>query len=211
MTARGEIAAVSGIDLEVPQGEFTAIIGRSGSGKSSLMAMIGGLSRPTEGTLFIDGVDIWTLSSDHFAQFRCQKIGYVFQFASLLTNLRVIDNVALPAMLGGHAGKQAAYVRAAELASQLGLADCLDAYPMEISAGEQRRVAIARALINSPTLLLADEPTSDLDQQTEDEIMDRLRHLNRTQNTTLIMVTHNLRLAQQADRALHLANGRLVS
>lgn len=210
-TERGEIEAVRGIDLEIPQGVYAAIVGRSGSGKSSLMAMIGGLSRPTRGKVHLEGTDIWALSEPRLAAFRNHRIGFVFQFASLLPSLRIIDNVALPALLGRRQEATAAYGAAAGLLEQLGLADYADAYPPEISAGEQRRAVIARALINEPALLLADEPTSDLDEQTEIELMDRLRDLNRARGMTLVTVTHNLHLAEQADRVLHIADGRLVS
>ena len=210
-TERGEIDAVKDINLEVPRGQFAAIVGRSGSGKSSLMAMIGGLSRPTRGAVRVEDTDIWALPDDRLAQFRNREIGFVFQFASLLPTLRIIDNVALPALLGRPRETKVAYRTAAELLGQLGLSEYVDAYPSEISSGEQRRAVIARALINAPSLLLADEPTSDLDEPTEIEIMDQLRELNRDHGMTLIMVTHNLRLAEQSDRVLHIANGSLVS
>jgi ABC-type lipoprotein export system ATPase subunit len=210
-TERGEIAAVRGIDLEIPQGVYAAVVGRSGSGKSSLMAMIGGLSRPTRGKVHLAGTDIWALPERRLAEFRNRRIGFVFQFASLLPSLRIIDNVALPALLGRRAEAGAAYGTAAALLDQLGLADYAEAYPPEISAGEQRRAVIARALVNEPALLLADEPTSDLDEQTEIELMDRLRDLNRVRGMTLVTVTHNLHLAGQADRVLHIADGRLAA
>jgi ABC-type lipoprotein export system ATPase subunit len=210
-TERGAVDAVRAIDLEVPRGEFVAIVGRSGSGKSSLMAMIGGLSRPSRGTIWVQGVDIWALPDDRLAQLRSREIGFVFQFASLLPTLRLIDNVALPALLGRPRETQAAYRAAAQLLDQVGLAEYADAYPMEVSSGEQRRAVLARALINAPSLLLADEPTSDLDEQTERAIMDWLKALNRSGQLTLIMVTHNLRLTAEADRTLHIANGSLGS
>jgi ABC-type lipoprotein export system ATPase subunit len=210
-TERGPVVAVRGIDLNIARGEFAAIVGRSGSGKSSLMAMIGGLSRPSDGTVRIDDVDIWSLADDDLTEFRSRRIGFVFQFASLLPTLRIIDNVALPALLGRRTDADAAYGRAADLLARLGLAAQLDAYPAELSSGQQRRAAIARALINEPSLLLADEPTSDLDGQTEAEIMAEFRDLNRDTRMTFIMVTHNLRLAEQADRVLHIADGALVS
>jgi ABC-type lipoprotein export system ATPase subunit len=210
-TGRGAVEAVKAIDMDVPRGQFAAIIGRSGSGKSSLMAMIGGLSRPTHGVILVEDTDIWALPDDGLTEFRNRRIGFVFQFASLLPTLRVIDNVVLPALLGRRRDSKIAYKAAAELLDQMGLAEHVDAYPTEISAGEQRRAVIARALINTPSLLLADEPTSDLDEQTEVEIMDRLRELNRDRGMTLIMVTHNLRLAEQASRVLHISDGGLVS
>jgi ABC-type lipoprotein export system ATPase subunit len=209
-TERGNVIAVAGLDLEVETGRFAAIVGRSGSGKSSLMAMIGGLSRPSHGTVMVDGIDIWALSDDALAAFRNGRIGFVFQFASLLPTLRLIDNVALPAMLGGPPAAEAVYAKAGSLLARMGLRDYLDAYPSEVSAGEQRRAAIARALINDPTLVLADEPTSDLDEQTEIEIMDELMAVNREFGTTLLLVTHNLALAEQAEQIVHISNGAVV-
>lgn len=210
-TERGLVTAVAGIDLDVAAGRFVAIIGRSGSGKSTLMAMIGGLSRPSAGSVTVDDTDIWGLSDNALATFRNEKVGYVFQFASLLPTLRLIDNVALPAMLGRRQGASGTYARAAGLLERLGLGAYLDAYPAEISAGEQRRAVIARALINDPAILLADEPTSDLDEQTEIEIMDVLLAVNREVGTTLVLVTHNLALAGQAQQIVHIANGALMA
>ena len=210
-TERGLVTAVAGIDLDVAAGRFAAIIGRSGSGKSTLMAMIGGLSRPSAGSVTVDDTDIWALSDNALATFRNEKVGYVFQFASLLPTLRLIDNVALPAWVGRRLGASGTYARAAGLLERLGLGAYLDAYPAEISAGEQRRAAIARALINDPAILLADEPTSDLDEQTEIEIMDVLLAVNREVGTTLVLVTHNLALAGQAQQIVHIANGALVA
>jgi len=210
-TERGVVSAVAGVDLEVPAGRFVAIIGRSGSGKSTLMAMIGGLSRPSTGTVEVGGIDVWRLSETALAAFRNERIGYVFQFASLLPTLRLIDNVALPAMLRRRQSTAAAYAKASGLLDRMGLGGYLDAYPSEVSAGEQRRAAIARALINDPALLLADEPTSDLDEQTEIEIMDELLAVNRELGTTLVLVTHNLALAEQAEQIVHIANGAIVA
>jgi ABC-type lipoprotein export system ATPase subunit len=207
---RGNVAAVDGVTIEVQPGEFAGIIGRSGSGKSSLLAMIGGLSRPSRGAVHVEDTDIWALTDDRLADFRNRRIGFVYQFASLLPTLRIVDNVALPALLGRRQNAAAAYERAVETLDQLGLCDRVDAYPAEISAGEQRRAAIARALINAPALLLADEPTSDLDEETERQIMDGFRKLNRERGLTLIMVTHNLRLAEQTDRIIRISGGKLV-
>jgi ABC-type lipoprotein export system ATPase subunit len=208
---RGAVTAVAGIDLDVKAGRFAAIIGRSGSGKSSLMAMLGGLSRPSDGTVTVQGTDIWRLSENALAAFRNGKIGFVFQFASLLPTLRLIDNVALPALLGRRRDSADLYARASSLLARMGLRDYLDAYPSEVSAGEQRRAVIARALINDPALVLADEPTADLDEQTEIEIMDELLGVNRETGTTLILVTHNLSLAEQAQQIVHIANGTVVA
>lgn len=209
-TERGEIEAVRGIDVDVQAGEFAGIVGRSGSGKSSFLAMVGGLSRPSRGAVRIEETDIWGLDDDRLAEFRNRRIGFVYQFASLLPTLRIVDNVALPALLGGGGDAGAAYERAAEMLDQFGLNDGMEAYPGELSAGEQRRAVIARALINAPALLLADEPTSDLDEETEGQIMDAFRTLNRERGLTLVMVTHNLRLAEQTDRVIHISAGRIA-
>lgn len=208
---RGAIEAVRGIDLEVEAGEFTSIVGRSGSGKSSFLAMIGGLSRPSGGSVRIGDIDIWALSDDRLADFRNRRIGFVYQFASLLPTLRIIDNVVLPARLDPAQNIAAAFRRGRELLDQFGLSDYLDAYPSEISSGEQRRAVIARALINEPALLLADEPTSDLDEVSETQIVEWFRELNRERALTLIMVTHNLRLAEQTDRVVIISDGRLAA
>lgn len=210
LTGSGEVAAVRGVSLDIPSGQFAAIIGRSGSGKSSLMAMIGGLSRPNSGRIALHGTDIWSLNDDRLARLRNRQIGYVFQFASLLPTLRVLDNVALPAVLGRVASKSDIYDRAATLLESVGLADHFDAYPTEMSAGEVRRAVIARALINAPSVLLADEPTADLDEQTEREIMAQLLQIHRTEGATLVLVTHNLGLASQAEQVIQIADGVIV-
>jgi ABC-type lipoprotein export system ATPase subunit len=209
-TSGGSVEAISGIDLDVPMGRYVAVVGRSGSGKSSLMAMIGGLSRPDGGTVTIDGTDIWSLGDAALAAFRNQAIGYVFQFASLLPTLRALDNVALPALLWRRCDVAAARQRAARLLDSVGLGNHLDAYPSEMSAGEQRRTAVARALINAPRLLLADEPTSDLDEQSEREIMAQLLRVNREEGVTLVLVTHALALAAEADQVVQIADGTIV-
>jgi ABC-type lipoprotein export system ATPase subunit len=175
-----------------------------------LMAMIGGLSRPDTGSVSIYGTDIWSLGDGALARFRNHAIGYIFQFASLLPTLRAIDNVALPALL--HRRRDAAEIvsRAAGLLTDVGLAKHFDAYPSEMSAGEQRRTAIARALINAPRLLLADEPTSDLDEQSEREVISQLLQANRRDGVTLVLVTHNLALAAEANRVVQIADGTIV-
>jgi ABC-type lipoprotein export system ATPase subunit len=209
-TDSGSVEAVRNVELDVAAGEFTAIVGRSGSGKSSLMAMIGGLSRPDAGSIVIDGTDIWSLDDDTLARFRNEAIGYVFQFASLLPTLRAIDNVALPARLRRRTDRAGIGERAASLLTSVGLGSHFDAYPSEMSAGEQRRVAIARALINAPRLLLADEPGSDLDEQSEREVMTELLRANREGGATLLLVTHNLALAAEADRVVQMSDGAMA-
>jgi putative ABC transport system ATP-binding protein/macrolide transport system ATP-binding/permease protein/lipoprotein-releasing system ATP-binding protein len=210
-TSRGPAAAVVDLNLRVEPGEFLAVCGRSGSGKSTLLGMLGGLCRPSAGTVVLDGVDVWSQTAEALADFRSRRVGFVFQFPSLLPTLRAADNVALPALVAGTAGAASAYARAAELLGQVGLADRADAYPGELSGGEQRRVALARALINRPPLLLADEPTGDLDEDTEIAIFDLLWEFHRRRQTTLLVVTHNPDLARRADRVVYLRQGRLVA
>ena len=211
VTERGEVLAVDGIDLDVEAGRYAAIIGRSGSGKSSLMAMVGGLSRPSDGTVMIDGTDIWGLSDDKLAAFRNGRIGFVFQFASLLPTLAP-GRQRRPAGPAGQAGRRRRLWQGRRRCSPAwGWAIISTPIRRNVSAGEQRRAAIARALINDPVLLLADEPTSDLDEQTEIEIMDELLAVNRELGTTLVLVTHNLSLAEQAEQIVHIAGGTIAS
>jgi ABC-type lipoprotein export system ATPase subunit len=203
--------AVRNVSLEVAPGDFVAIVGRSGSGKSTLMAMLGALTKPTQGRLLLDGQDIWTLSERELAALRARHIGFVFQFPSLLSNLTAVDNVAVPALLGRTMPAEAAYARAYDLLARVGLADRADSYPSSMSGGEQRRVVIARALINSPPLLLADEPTSDLDEDSEIDIIDLIGELQRTEAFGFVLVTHNLALAQRAPRIYEMRQGELVA
>ncbi len=209
-TERGAIAAVDGIDLQVQPGEFLAVCGRSGSGKSTLLGMLGGLCRPSSGRVLVEGVDLWSQRPSALAEFRSRRFGFMFQFAGLLPNLRAVDNIALPALLAG-TGYDQAYGRARALLEQVGLGSRWDAYSGELSGGQQRRVALARALVNQPAVLLADEPTNDLDEQAEGEVLALLRELHRVHQTTLIVVSHDPQLAQQADRVIQLRGGQLVS
>jgi ABC-type lipoprotein export system ATPase subunit len=203
--------AVRGANLELHDGGFVSIVGRSGSGKSTLMAMLGALTPPSGGKLLLDGLDVWTLAEVELASFRCRHVGFIFQFPSLLSNLSVVDNVAVPALLGCALDAQAAYARAYHLLGRVGLADRAEAYPNHLSGGEQRRVVIARALVNSPRLLLADEPTGDLDENTETEIIDVLEELQQTESFGLALVTHNLELARRAPRIYEMRQGVLAA
>lgn len=205
------VEAVAGIDLEITKGEFVAIVGRSGSGKSSLLAMVGGLSKPSGGAVRVNNVDQWALKPDAHAAFRNKQIGFVFQFPSLLPSLRVIDNVALPALIASTMPEKHAYHRARMLLEEVGLGKKYDFYPNELSGGEQRRVAIARALVNSPQLLLADEPTADLDEETEQEILELLLSMQAAHELTLVVVTHNMDIAARADRVIRMKAGQIVS
>jgi ABC-type lipoprotein export system ATPase subunit len=203
--------AVRDASLELRPGEFISIVGRSGSGKSTLMAMLGALTEPTQGKVLLDGTDIWTLSEADLARFRSRHIGFVFQFPSLLPNLTAVDNVALPVLLGRTMPGEKAYARAYDLLARVGLTDRADAFPGSMSGGEQRRVAIARALVNSPALLLADEPTSDLDEDTEADILDLLERLQQTESFGFVLVTHNLALAERAQRGYEMRQGVLAA
>jgi ABC-type lipoprotein export system ATPase subunit len=201
--------AVDDVDLDIRGGEFVSIVGRSGSGKSTLLAMLGALTRPSAGAVTVDEVDLWSKDERQLADFRARQIGFVFQSPGLLPNLTATDNVALPALLAGTLQSEAAYGRARTLLTGVGLGDRVDAFPATLSGGEQRRVAIARALINAPRLLLADEPTGDLDEDSEAEVTDLLDRLRREQGFGLLMVTHNLELARRADRCWEMSRGRL--
>jgi ABC-type lipoprotein export system ATPase subunit len=203
--------AVRCVTLDLSPGEFISIIGRSGSGKSTLMAMFGALMRPTEGQVLLDGTDIWALPEAELAAFRSRQIGFVFQFPSLLPDLTALDNVALPALLGRTMAAEQAYARAGDLLARVGLTERAAYYPGSMSGGEQRRVAIARALINSPPLLLADEPTSDLDEDTETDIIDLLVELQRVEAFSFVLVTHNLALAKRAQRSYEMRQGALAA
>lgn len=203
--------AVSQASLDLDEGEFISIVGRSGSGKSTLLAMIGALTKPSKGQVVLDGQDLWALDENSLADIRCRRLGFIFQFSSLPSNLRAVDNVALPALLGHSMAPEDAYERAQTLLARVGLSERMSAYPGEMSGGEQRRVVIARALINSPQLLLADEPTSDLDEDTEAEIITLLEELRRETSLGMIVVTHNLDLAKRADRLFHMKRGMLCA
>jgi ABC-type lipoprotein export system ATPase subunit len=203
--------AVDGVDLTIADGEFVSIIGRSGSGKSTLLALLGALTRPSAGSVALDGVELWSMDEARRAAFRAREIGFVFQFPSLLPNLSAADNVALPALLAGTMTSAAAGDRARGLLADVGLADRADSFPATLSGGEQRRVAIVRALINGPRLLLADEPTGDLDEDSEAEITLLLDRLRREQGFGLLVVTHNLELARRADRSYEMSRGRLLA
>ncbi|HTU24464.1 MAG TPA: ABC transporter ATP-binding protein, partial [Pirellulales bacterium] len=207
---RSAVAAVDGVDLHVAKGQFVAICGQSGSGKSTLLALVGGLCRPTAGSVTVGESDLGQLTPSGLADFRGRQVGFVFQFSSLLPNLRAIDNVALAALLQTGGGYPRAYAAARACLAEVGLANRETAFPRELSGGQQRRVAIARALVNRPGLLLADEPTSDLDEQTAEEIFALLRRVQQAHGATLVLVTHDTRLARSADRLIYLHQGRIV-
>jgi len=202
-----EVRAVDNVDLEVQPGEFIIILGRSGSGKSTLLGMLAGLIRPTAGTIRVKGLDINTLNDNQIAELRSQEIGFVFQFSGLIPTVTALENVLIPTLFcpNGPGNRDTAL----GLLKQVGVADRADAYPGTLSSGEMKRVAIARALINKPSILIADEPTGDLDIATESEIMAFFRQLN-SDGITIIMVTHNPDLIPCATRTFRMSQGTLV-
>jgi putative ABC transport system ATP-binding protein len=196
------------VSLDVPDGQFLAIAGPSGSGKSTLLGLIAGLDAPTAGRIEVAGVDITRLDEDALARFRRDTIGYVFQAYHLIPTLTALENVAVPLELAGDRG---ALARAAALLDEVGLADRSGHYPVQLSGGEQQRVAVARAMARRPRLLLADEPTGNLDSGTGKQVIDLLVGLNRNLSSTLVLVTHDAALAGHADRIVTLRDGRVVS
>lgn len=203
------IKAVDGVNLNTATNEMIVIFGRSGSGKTTLLSLIGGLTKPTSGKVSINGTDIWELKDKDLSVFRNQNIGFIFQFASLIPTLNALDNLRLPTIFNGKERARENETRAKELLESVGLGDRLDAFPSQLSGGEQRRVAIARALMNDPQVILADEPTGDLDEETEKEIIEILQEVNRG-GTGILMVTHNTDLASVAKRAFRMARGSLM-
>lgn len=199
---------LKGVNLKVRRGEFLAIVGPSGVGKSTLLHILGGLDRPTTGQICYSGTEISRLPDGDLAAFRNRTVGFVFQFHHLLPEFSALENTIMPALIGRQ-DRGSAEERARGMLKRVGLADRLRHRPGELSGGEQQRVAIARALVLSPTVLLADEPTGNLDSKTGEAIFDLLRELNREEGLTAILVTHNEWFARQADRTLRMADGQL--
>ena len=203
-----DIKAVDDASMEVEKGEFVSIVGHSGSGKTTLLSIIGGILSPTSGSVLVDGQDIYRMNDDGLAGYRAIKIGYVFQFASLMPMLTAKENLLLPTVFSGR--KRDAKKRAEQYMELVGLKDKLNSYPYQLSGGQQRRVAISRALMNEPELLLADEPTGDLDEQTEAEVMEFFMMVNRQMGITFMLVTHNSALAGTAGRRFRMSAGQLI-
>jgi len=197
------------VSFTVPRGQFVAIMGASGSGKSTLLGLLAGLDTVTSGRVIVDGLEIQDLSEDALARVRGRKIGFVFQSYQLVPTLTAEENVLLPAELSGQAG--GARKRVKDLLDRVGLADRAHHYPVQLSGGEQQRVALARAFITQPPLLMADEPTGNLDSANGEQVLELLLQLNREQKTTLVLVTHDAQLAGHADRIITLRDGRVLS
>ena len=202
------VRALDGVDLTIEHGEFVAIVGTSGSGKSTLLHMLGGLDRPTSGSVTVDGKDIFSFKDEALTIFRRRKIGFVFQSYNLVPVLNVQENIVLPIQLDGRRVDKA-FVR--QIVRTLGLEERLEALPSQLSGGQQQRVAIARALATAPAIILADEPTGNLDSRTSQDVLGLLKITSQKFSQTIVMITHNEEIAQMADRILRIEDGRIVS
>lgn len=207
-SGENQVKALDGVELTISQGEFVAVVGTSGSGKSTLLHMLGGLDRPTEGKVWIDGKDIFSLKKDELTIFRRRKIGFVFQSYNLIPVLNVYENIVFPIELDGNT-VNSGYID--EVISALGLSEKKERMPNQLSGGQQQRVAIARALATKPAILLADEPTGNLDSATSQDVLSLLKITGQKFGQTMVMITHNEEIAQMADRILRIEDGRLIS
>lgn len=203
-----KITAVESVSMTVEKGEFISIIGHSGSGKTTLLSIIGGILKPSAGSVTVDGTDIYKLDEAGLSKYRAERIGYMFQFASLLPVLTAKENLLLPTLFSSISAPEAEK-DAIEYLGLVGLADKVNAFPSQLSGGQQRRVAIARALMNRPELILADEPTGDLDEETEAEVIALFNKINKERGITFILVTHSTELAGTAKRRLRMTRGKL--
>ncbi|MEG0842783.1 MAG: ABC transporter ATP-binding protein [Romboutsia sp.] len=201
------VKAIDNTNIDINEGEFVAIVGKSGSGKSTLLHMIGGLDRPTDGAVFIDNKDIFSLKDEQLAIFRRRRIGFIFQYYNLIPSLNVWENIVLPVGLDG---KDVDKVFANDIIKSLGLETKKENLPSTLSGGQQQRVAIARALVSRPSIILADEPTGNLDSKTSDEVMSLLKSMIKKYNQTLVMITHDESIAQMADRVIYIEDGKVI-
>ena len=207
-TGENAVHALDGVNLSVNKGEFVAIVGTSGSGKSTLLHMLGGLDRPTEGSVWVDGQDIFSLKEEALTIFRRRKIGFVFQSYNLVPVLNVYENIVLPLELDGRRPDKA-FID--QIIHTLGLEKKLDSLPSQLSGGQQQRVAIARALASAPAMILADEPTGNLDSKTSQDVLSLLKVTSQKFSQTIVMITHNEEIAQMADRIIRIEDGRIVT
>jgi putative ABC transport system ATP-binding protein len=207
-----EVKALRGVSLDVQPGEFLAVTGTSGSGKSTFMHIVGCLDRPTSGQYFLDGQDVSRMSKDALAAVRNKKIGFVFQGFNLLSRTSALDNVELPLLYGGSAPKTAdRHARAVQMLELVGLGNRADHHPNQLSGGQQQRVAIARALINNPSILLADEPTGNLDTRTSIEVMGIFQRLNKERGITVVLITHEMDIAEYGTRTVTFRDGQVIA
>ena len=206
-SGEAKVEALRGVNLTVNKGEFISIVGTSGSGKSTLLHMLGGLDRPTDGKVIIDGNDIFSLKDEELTIFRRRKIGFVFQAFNLVPVMSVYENIVLPIELDGEKPNQELVN---EIINTLGLSEKLKAYPSQLSGGQQQRVAIARALASAPAIILADEPTGNLDSKTTQDVMGLLKVTSQKFAQTIVMITHNDEIAQLADRSIRIEDGMIV-
>jgi putative ABC transport system ATP-binding protein/lipoprotein-releasing system ATP-binding protein len=204
---RQRIKAIDDVSVAIGDGEFLSIIGHSGSGKTTLLSLIGGLTKPDSGTIMVGGKDIWSMEDNALSEFRNKKISFIYQFSSLIPTLTVLENILLPTAFGTHGENNAA--RALELLGIVGLKEKMNAYPSQLSGGQQRRVAIARSFITAPELILADEPTGDLDEETEAEMIRFFTMMNEEKGVTFILSTHNTDIAKQTKRQMKMSNGTI--
>lgn len=204
---KNQVTALNGIDLSIEKGEFVAIIGASGSGKSTLLHILGSVDKPTQGSVTVDGVDIGTLNAANAAIFRRRKVGLIYQFYNLIPTLTVEKNIFMPMLLDKRTPDKEHYKN---IVSTLGIEDKLDSLPHQLSGGQQQRAAIARSLIYRPAILLADEPTGNLDQKNSKEIIDLLKLFNRSLKQTILLITHNEKIALEADRIVTIEDGRIL-
>lgn len=205
-SGENEVHALDGVDLQVERGEFVAVVGTSGSGKSTLLHMLGGLDRPTFGSVTVDGKDIFSLKDEELTIFRRRKIGFVFQNYNLVPVLNVYENILLPVQLDGNSPDQS-YIQ--EIIKTLGIASKLENLPNNLSGGQQQRVAIARALASKPAIILADEPTGNLDTKTSQDVLGLMKVTSQKFSQTIVMITHNEEIAQLADRIIRIEDGKL--
>ncbi len=207
-SGENEVRALDGVDFQVKKGEFVAIVGTSGSGKSTLLHMLGGLDRPTSGSVTVDGKEIFSLKDEELTIFRRRKIGFVFQNYNLVPVLNVYENILLPVQLDGGSPDQG-YIK--EIINTLGLASKLNNLPNNLSGGQQQRVAIARALASKPAIILADEPTGNLDSKTSQDVLSLLKVTGQKFSQTIVMITHNEAIAQMADRVIRIEDGKILT
>ena len=203
-----EVIALNNVNFQVEKGEFVAIVGASGSGKSTLMHLLGGVDRPDNGSVFVDGHNIYELNESELAIFRRRNIGIVYQFYNLIPTLTADENIQLPCLLDN---RKVDKNHLAEILATIGLTERKSHLPSELSGGQQQRVSIGRSLINNPALILADEPTGNLDSQSSQEVMDLLKLANKQYNQTLIIITHDEKIALQADRVITIGDGKIIS